>query len=306
MKLFLLGSLAFDTLGHYEGHFRHLFTPELMADLSVSFVLDHSERHFGGCAGNVAYSLGLLEVPATVCGVLGFDGGHYRETMESWGMNVENIETGKGATAHAVIGTDLDGKQIAQFIPGCLEEAGAFMLPSSAEAGDLLWVGPEPKERMLAAATQGVARGLRVFVDPGQLIHAFTGKELLQFLEGAEGLFVNRFEWKILQEKTGMSSRELQAKVPLIFVTQGAEGVSVYQNDEEQHSPAIEAQEVDPTGAGDAFRAGVLAGFYRGWPLTDAVKAGTLLGAACVEHSSTQGHRISEDQARVLKMLGSS
>lgn len=299
MKLFLLGSIAFDTLGHYEGHFRHLFTPELMNDLSVSFVLNRSERHFGGCAGNVAYSLGLLKVPATVCGVLGFDGGRYRNVMESWGMDLDSVEEGKGATAHAVIGTDLDGKQIAQFIPGVWEEAGAFVLPSEAAEGDLLWVGPERKDRMLAAAAQGVTRGLRVFVDPGQLVHAFTGKELLAFVEGAEGLFVNRYEWKILQEKTGLSSRELQDKVPLVFVTQAEKGVSVHQRGEEQHFPAVPAQVVDPTGAGDAFRAGVLAGFFWGWPLEDSVKTGTQLGAASVEHSFAQGHMASVKIKRV-------
>ncbi len=276
-----------------------------MSDLSVSFVLERSERHFGGCAGNVAYSLGLLRVPATVCGALGFDGGRYRNVMESWGMDLDRVEEGKGATAHAVIGTDLDGKQIAQFIPGALEEAGEFVLPVEAAAGDLLWVGPERKDRMLAAAAQGVVRGLRVFVDPGQLVHAFTGKELLQFLEGAEGLLVNRYEWTILQKKTGLSSRELQGKVPLVLVTQGAEGGFMLRKDAEEQFPAVPAEEVDPTGAGDAFRAGVLAGFFHAWPLADSVKAGTLLGAAAVEHSFAQGHTISEGQARVLKTLGS-
>lgn len=305
MKIFLLGTLAFDTLGHYEGHFRSLFTPELLEDLSVSFILQRSGRHHGGCAGNVAYSLGLLKVPAHVCGVLGFDGGRYLETIGGWGMDTEAIEQGKEPTAHAVIGTDLSGKQIAQFIPGALETAGAFNLPESAVASDLMWVGPERPDRMLAAARQASERGMRVFVDPGQLVHAFTGKELLELLGLAEGFFANLYEWKILQEKTGLSSGDIRGRVSWAMVTLAEEGAELYQGEEEKHFPALPAQVKDPTGAGDAFRAGVLAALHWGWALSDAVKLGTLLGAASVEHAYAQGHQLSEDQARVLKTLGS-
>lgn len=305
MKIFLLGSLAFDTLGHYEGHFRHLFSPELLENLSVSFVLARSSRHFGGCAGNVAYSLGLLEVPATVCGVLGFDGARYLNTMESWGMDTHSVEQGKAASAQAVIGTDLDGKQISQFIPGVWEEAGAFRLPEEATAGDLLLVGPERPDRMLDAARQAAKRGLRVLADPGQLLHVFSGKELLELLTCSEGILVNAYEWALLQEKTGLSSRELQSRVKWIVVTLAEEGARLYLEEDVQDFPAVPAQVLDPTGAGDAFRAGVLAGLSWGWPLADAIKVGVHLGAACVEAAQAQGHHLSEDQVLALKKLGS-
>jgi adenosine kinase len=304
MKLFLLGSIAFDTLGRYQGSFSEIFAPELLEDLSVSFVLSQSERHFGGCAGNVAYALGLLRTPATVCGVLGVDGVAYRNLMESWGMDLKFVEEGKAATAHAVIGTDLDGKQVAQFIPGALESAGDFELPSPAEAGDLFWIGPERKDRMLQAAAQAIQKGLRVFVDPGQLMHVFSGAELLELLEGAEALLMNHYEAQIFEQKTGLKLEQFQEKIPLLFVTQGDQGVRIMQNGNETVFPAPLVTEVNPTGAGDAFRAGILAGFLKRLPLEACAQAGNLLGAACVEHLQSQGYVLNAAQVRELKTLG--
>ncbi|MFA5793291.1 MAG: PfkB family carbohydrate kinase [Candidatus Gracilibacteria bacterium] len=305
MKIYILGSLAFDEIGQYHGHFDALFRTEHLKNLSVSFVVEDTARFFGGCAGNVAYSLGLLDVPANLCGLLGDDGHFYKEALEDCKMDTTNVFLMPGHTAHVMIATDLDGKQIAQFAPGVIgKNAPYFKLPKEAEAGDILFVAPENHDRMIQAVEQGSKMGLRVFFDPGQMIHTFSKKEVLGLLNLSEGVFANDYEWGLLKEVSGLSDKQIFSKLKLVFITHGADGVSFYVDEKENFVESVSAVQVDPTGAGDAFRAGVLAGFYKGLAIKSAVQIGTILGASSVEYPKTQGHHLTEDQLLVIKNLG--
>ncbi len=304
MKIFLFGSIAFDEIGQFRGLFKEVIRPEFMDKLAVSFLVDENQRHFGGCSGNTAYGLGLLKVPAYLVSRLGSDGADYRKAFTDWGMNVDFLEVAEGQTARAVITTDESGAQIAQFASGVIgTKAPAFVLPSVAEAGDLLLVGPENHDRMVQALKQGVAKGLRVFFDPGQLIHTFSREELTWAAQSVEAVLVNAYEWEILKS-LGEGWEDSATPKSIVWITKGADGVTLYEKGVEKHLAAFAAESIEPTGAGDAFRAGVLAGLAKGLSPEESSKVGMILGAACVEHALAQGYTFSSAQAAALEKLG--
>ncbi len=304
MKLFLLGSLAFDELGHFDGYFKNLIQTEHSGKLSLSFVVEDVVQSLGGCAGNVAYGLQLLKVPATVCGLLGeVDGKEYLQKLREWGMEVNFISSREGQTARAVITSDLEGAQIAHFNPGVLgKTAPGFELPP-AEAGDLFLLGPEKPSRMLQAAAQAKMSGLRLILDPGQMLHVFTPAELLTLLEGASGLIVNEYEWELFQEKTGLTEAQLLEKLDFLIVTLAEKGLRLLDSLGRKEIAAFPVQAVDSTGAGDAFRAGFLAGLQEGHPYEKAAEIGVVFGAACVSHPFAQGYAFTPEQRQVLGKL---
>ena len=305
MKLFLLGSLAFDEIGQFKGRFRDVIKPEMMDKLTVSFPVEENQRHFGGCAGNVAYGLGLLKVPAYLCSRIGEDSGSYERAFREWGMNVDFLDRAQGPTATAVVTTDLDGAQITRFSTGVIgEDAPSFQIPGLAAAEDLLLTGPENPKRMLEALEQGHTRGLRVFFDPGQLIHTFKPQELQGTLEKIAALLVNEYEWALFQSISGLSEAEIFQKVPLVWITKAADGVSLVGGGKIQSFPAFSAEVVDPTGGGDAFRAGLLAGLAKGLGLEKATQTGIILAAACCEHAFAQGYTLKDPQVAALRTLG--
>ena len=305
MKIFLFGSIAFDEIGQFKGHFREVIKPEMMENLTVSFLVENNHSHFGGCSGNTAYGLGFLKTPAYLCSRIGTDGASYEKAFLDWGMHLDFLERGQGPTAKAVVTTDLTGAQIAHFATGVIgENAPDFVLPSAAEAGDLILVGPENPKRMLQALEQGHARGLKVFFDPGQLIHTFSADALQSILGKIHALLVNEYEWALFKSISGLEESEIFQKVPLVWITKGAEGVAMIENGKSQNFPAFTAQVADPTGAGDAFRAGLLAGIAKGMSLEDSTKAGIVLAAACCEHHLAQGYSLKDPQVAVLRTLG--
>ncbi len=306
MKIYLVGSIAFDEIGLFPGRFDDVIKSEHLDKLSVCFSIEDKKRFFGGCAGNVAYSLGLLGMPATLCCAVGEDIGDYLGVLKGQGMNIDYLVKGSGHTPHAFIVTDSSGNQIANFAPGVLgREAADFELPEVATEGDFLLVSPENHDRMLDAARQGAERGMKVFFDPGQMIHTFSGEELLGVLDIADGLFTNDYEWELFCEISGLKGTEIMEKVDFVCVTKGEDGADIYENGEKKEVASAEIDSVmDPTGAGDAFRAGVLAGLMRGLDLERCAQIGSLLGAECARFKETQGHELSEDLVNELKKLG--
>lgn len=299
MKIFLLGSLAFDELGHFKGHFKELLAGS-NEKLSLSFIVEHVAESFGGCSGNMAYGLGLLGVPASLCSIMGKDGDEYAKVLESWEMDLSFMGRSELKTAKAVITSDLDGAQIAHFNPGALHSDVPFELPSTAEAGDVLLVGPERKERMIQASNAARVKGMRLFLDPGQLLHVFSTTELLEWIQGGELLFLNEFEWALFQEKTGLNEETVLERVNALVVTLGKEGATIYRKGGVQNVSASPATFVDGTGAGDAFRAGFLAALFKELPYEKAAEWGTVLGAAAVESPFAQGYLLSEDRKGLL------
>lgn len=306
MNIYLLGSVAFDEVSRFNGRFTDVIKLEHLGKLSVCFIVEDKKRCFGGCAGNIAYSLGLLGASASVCSLIGQYSEDYLDAMKAWGINTKYLKLTEGQTASAFITTDLDENQIAYFAPGVIgQNAPDFELPDEAAAGDILLVSPEQKNRMLSAVQKGSVRKMQVFFDPGQMIHEFGKEDLLGIIENVQGLFLNEYEAKLFSSITGLSEDEISKKVDVLFVTKGAGGVSVYENGEKHDLAASKVEKASgPTGAGDAFRAGVLAAMQKGLDLKKAASAGVLMGAACVQHEQTQGHTLNEDLKRELKKLG--
>lgn len=305
MKIFLQGSIAFDELSRFKGRFADVIKAEHINKLSVSFVVFEKEKFFGGCAGNVAYSLGILKTPAYLCTLIGHDGDSYVSEMKKWGMNTKYLKKLKNHTALAFITSDSEQNQISHFAPGVLASNEQFMLPREANKGDLLLVAPENHDRMIQSITRGHKKGLKVFFDPGQMIHTFNKVELRKILTKIEGLFVNDYEWELLRSISGLSREEIIKIAPVIFITNGAEGVELIEKGKSRRVPAYKVKKcLDPTGAGDAFRAGVLASLKQGLFYPAAAKVGALIGAISVQAKQCQGHKIGASESRELKRLG--
>lgn len=305
MKIFLLGSIAWDEIGRFKGRFSDVIRPEMMEKLTVSFVVEESQKHLGGCLGNMAFGLGLLDQSASVCGVIGTDGEAYREALGSWGMDLNGLIICAGQTAKAVITTDLEGAQIAHFYPGVIGTGSSTLkLPESAKEGDIFLVGPENHDRMLKAIRDGSERKMRIFFDPGQLIHTFSKAELLEVLDVIETMICNEYEWALFMDKIQMSEDALMKKISLIIVTEGAAGLRWSEDGIWRRRPAFPAKTQDPTGAGDALRAGFLAGLKRGYSIDHSLSVGLVLASASVEHPLAQGYSFSPNQVNALRKLG--
>lgn len=305
MNIFLQGSIAFDEVSSFYGKFSDVIKPDHINKLSVSFLVFEKEKFFGGCAGNIAYSMGLLNTKAYICSPVGEDGDEYIKAMKKWEMDTKYLKKMKGHTALAFITTDSEHNQIAHFAPGVLATTEKFVLPEIAKKGDIILISPENHDRMIQSVNAGHKKSLKVFFDPGQLIHAFQKDELKDIFNKIDGLFVNEYEWELLKNISGMKKEEITKLVKVIFITKGSEGVELI---EEGKSTKIEAYKIkkaiDPTGAGDAFRAGVLSALKQDLYYKTAAKVGSIIGALSVEHKQCQGHKITKDAARELKTLG--
>lgn len=306
MKVFVMGSIAFDRIGRYAGRFADAIRPEQIEHLSVSFIMQGQKSFLGGCAGNIAYSLALMGVSASIVGLLGRDGEDYKEQMQNWGMDVNFVELLDGVTANAFMLTDNDNNQIAAFAPGVMEpgEAPEFVLPTEAEAGDVFLLGPENHDRMIQAAEQVKAKGLRLLLDLGQLIHTFNKEELLELIELGDGLFVNEYEWGLVQSISGLSEEDIREALAEVYLTKAERGAVLFMGENELSVESLKVELKDPTGAGDAFRAGVLAAKMQELPAEAGLRAAVMLGANCVCQEQTQGHGFSAEQVAELKSLG--
>ncbi len=306
MNIFIMGSVAFDEINFFPGKFKDAIDVNYLDKLSVSFVVNKIGHFFGGCAGNICYSLGLLKTPAYICTIIGVDGDIYIEALKELGIKTDYLKKSDGFTPKANINSDSDGNQIVSFAPGVIGmDSEDFVLPEIAIEDDIMLIGPENHNRMLQAFEQATSKKLRVFFDPGQLIHTFSKEEFEKVLSGCDGLFVNSYEWELLKKISEKTEEEIVKTISLIFITDGENGVKIYENGIEDHCPAHQIEQfIDPTGAGDAFRAGVLTGMFRGLDVLKSARLGTIMGAACVEKKETQGHKITDRLKREIENLG--
>lgn len=297
MTVLICGSFAFDTIMLFPDRFKHHILPEQVHILNVSFLVPQMRREFGGCAGNIAYSLQMLGGDVLPMGTVGEDFGAYAKWMDRWGVRRDHVTVVPGTfTAQAFITTDLDDNQITAFHPGAM---GYAHLNSVSQAGpvSLGIVSPDGRDGMLLHAQQFASAGIPFIFDPGQGMPMFGGPELDAFLEQATYLSVNDYECKLFQERTGTSLRELAARVDGLILTKGGEGSEIHAKGKTHVIPAAKAQRIaDPTGCGDAYRAGLLYGIARGmdWETTGRIAA--LMGAIKIEHHGTQNHRVDPDE----------
>ena len=280
MPALICGSLAFDTIMTFEGRFAEQIMPEQLHILNVSFLVPALRREYGGCAGNIAYSLTQLGGAALPMATVGNDGLDYVAHLRSKGISTEFIrELTDTYTAQAMIITDRDNNQVTAFHPGAMSQAHLSEVVARSDI-KLGIISPDGRDAMLQHASQFKAAGIPFMFDPGQGLPMFSGDELSHFVELASWVTVNDYEGRMLSERTGLSSSELSRRVEGLVVTLGAQGCEVWVDGEMSLVPPVQAsQVVDPTGCGDAFRGALLFGLERGWPLARCCELGNRVGA---------------------------
>ena len=299
MAAVICGSLAFDTIMNFEGRFAEQILPDQLHILNVSFLVPSLRRDFGGCAGNIAYSLKLLGGEPLPMATLGSDGASYLERLKTLGISSEFVrQVNDTYTAQAMIMTDRDNNQITAFHPGAMMQAHVTKVAPRADIR-LGIVAPDGRDAMLQHAEQFKGAGIPFVFDPGQGLPMFDGKDLAHFVELAEWVTVNDYEGKMLSERTGLSSADISRRVKGLVVTLGAEGCEVWVEGLKTLVPPVKAQSVvDPTGCGDAWRGGLLFGLERGWPLAKCAALGNQIGAIKIANRGPQNYTLD------LKALG--
>ena len=296
MRIVVTGSLAYDYIMNFPGSFGDHILPEKVHMLDVSFLLDSMRRMRGGVAGNIAYSLSLLGEKPLVVASAGGDFGEYREWMESEGIDASGIiEIEDDFTASAFINTDQANNQIVAFYPGAMAQAKNLSLEGlGLGSDDLVIVSPSEPEAMTNHAEECHSLGIPFLFDPGKQTPQLAGEQILAGLEGASVLVGNDYEFAMMAQKTGRSEEELIASAPLTTVTRSEKGSTIYDNengDEELEIPAAPVEEViDPTGAGDAYIAGLVFGLARDFPLEIVGRIAALTAAYAIEHRGGQEH----------------
>ncbi len=291
-KALICGSLAFDTIMVFGDRFAKHILPDKIHMLNVSFLVPQLRREFGGCAGNIAYNLGLLGDVAYPMATVGRDFGPYREWMARAGVPADHVRViDAELTAQAFITTDLDDNQITAFHPGAMQHAHENRVTDASDIAIGI-VAPDGREGMIQHAAQFAAARIPFVFDPGQGLPMFSGEELARFVGQATWVTVNDYEWQLLQQKTGWNVRELTQRVAALIVTRGAAGSVIHTRDGEIAIPcAPAAAVVDPTGCGDAYRAGLIHGLLHGLDWLSTGHIASLLGAIKIESRGTQNHR---------------
>ena len=293
MSALICGSLAFDTIMSFEGRFAEQIMPEQLHILNVSFLVPTLRREFGGCAGNIAYSLTQLGGSALPMATVGNDGQDYVAHLRNKGISTEFIREIAGSyTAHAMIMTDRDNNQITAFHPGAMSHAHASEIKPRSDI-KLGIISPDGRDAMLLHAAQFKAASIPFVFDPGQGLPMFNGEELTHFIDQASWVTVNDYEGRMLSERCGLNSSDISRRVQGLVVTLGAQGCEVWVDGVMTHVPPVKAvQLVDPTGCGDAFRGALLFGLERGWSLVDSCALGNRVGAHKIATPGCQNYTL--------------
>ena len=294
MPALICGSLAFDTITTFPGRFAQQILPEQVHILNVSFLVPTLRREFGGCAGNIAYTLAQLGGQGRVMATLGSDGHGYLERLQSWGTGTDLVRVIEDSyTAQAIIITDADNNQITAFHPGAMQSAHCTAVP--ADSGiDVAIIAPDGRDAMLEHAAQLARAGIPFVFDPGQGLPMFDAEELRGFVAQADWVAVNDYEARMLCERLGETLASLSCSgLQGIVVTLGAQGCEVWRQGERTPVAGVpSAAIVDPTGCGDAFRAALLFGLERGWTLERCARLGNRVGALKIAHRGGQNHHV--------------
>ncbi|HEX4389012.1 MAG TPA: carbohydrate kinase family protein [Steroidobacteraceae bacterium] len=288
----ICGSMAYDTIMVFNDRFANHILPDKIHLLNVSFLVPQMRREFGGCAGNIAYNLSLLGDRGYPMASVGSDFGPYREWLTRCRIPADHLRTiDSELTAQAFITTDLDNNQITAFHPGAMQHSHANHV---ADAGGIRLgiVAPDGRAGMIQHADEFAAAGVPFIFDPGQGLPMFTGEELKRFISQARWVTVNEYEWQLVQQRTGWTQREVCERVEALIVTRGGAGSVISTRGQELTIPAAAvAAVVDPTGCGDAYRAGLLHGLLRGLDWRSTGHIASLMGAIKIEARGTQNHR---------------
>ncbi|MET0217871.1 MAG: carbohydrate kinase family protein [Burkholderiales bacterium] len=297
MRTLICGSLAYDTIMVFQDRFQNHILPDKIHILNVSFLVPQLRREFGGCAGNIAYNLDMVGGDPVIMATVGEDFEAYAKRFEGLQIDQTHVRRVPDAyTAQAFITTDLDDNQITAFHPGAMNHSHLNHVNDAAGI-TLGIVAPDGRDGMLQHAREFADAGIPFMFDPGQGMPMFSGEELLHFVDLADYVALNDYEAQLLQERTGESLEALARRVRAVIVTRGAAGSLIFAEGKRYGIPSVTAEAVvDPTGCGDAYRAGLLYGITRGldWPLTGRLAA--LLGALKIARRGGQNHSASRSQ----------
>jgi adenosine kinase len=290
-RALICGSLAYDTIMVFGDRFANHILPDKIHMLSVSFLVPQLRREYGGCAGNIAYNLALLGDVGYPMATVGRDFGPYQEWMKKSGVHADHVRVvDTEMTAQAFITTDLDDNQITAFHPGAMQHSHLNQV-AQAPGIALGIVAPDGREGMIRHAEQFAAAGVPFIFDPGQGLPMFGAEDLERFVSQATWVTLNEYEWQMVEQRTGWTVDGLARRVRALIVTRGAAGSTIHTRDGAIEIPAAPVRAVvDPTGCGDAYRAGLIHGLLHGldWRATGHIAS--LLGAIKIESRGTQNH----------------
>jgi adenosine kinase len=300
MKTLICGSIAYDSILVFQDSFKNHILPDQIHILNVCFYVPEMRREFGGCAGNIAYNLKLLGGDPLIMATVGDDNAPYMHRLKQLGLDAAHVRTVPGTfTAQAFITTDIDDNQITAFHPGAMMQSHENHV-SDAKGVGLGIVAPDGRDAMLQHARDFKAAGIPFIFDPGQGLPMFNGEELLAFVKQADYCTVNDYEAKLLCERTGLTLEQLAAEVQALIVTLGAEGSDIYAGGQRIKVGSVKPEAVlDPTGCGDAYRAGLLYGIAQGWDWLKTGQLASLMGAIKIAHRGGQNHKPTREDLAV-------
>ncbi len=307
MTALICGSLAYDTIMVFQDQFKNHILPDKVHILNVSFLVPTMRREFGGCAGNIAYNLKLLGGQPLPAGAVGRDFAPYAQWMDRCGIDQRYIKVcAEDYTAQAFITTDKDDNQITAFHPGAMMRSHEVRVPTDGGV-KLGIVAPDGRDGMIQHAQQFADADIPFIFDPGQGMPLFDGKDLLNFLELATWATLNDYEAELMQQRTGKSLQELAGYTKGLIVTLGGQGSRIYADGETVDIPSAPVTALnDPTGCGDAYRAGLLYGLQNSMDWKTTGRIASLMGAIKIEHHGTQNHSFTREQfaARFKQSFG--
>lgn len=292
MDILLTGSVAYDYLMTFPGLFKEQILPERLASISLSFLVDGMSKQRGGIAPNIAYSMALLGQKPRVMATVGEDFGDYRAWLDSKGVDTSLMQVVPGLfTASFFATTDQASAQIASFYPGAMGESARQSIKELEKKPDLVIVSPSAPDAMMKFPAECRELGINYLYDPSQQVLRLEGSELARDMEGAYFLFCNDYEFGLISKKTGWSLDQILEHVKVLVITRGKDGADLYSDGDSVHIPTVPEDEiVDPTGVGDAFRGGFLAGYSLGFDWKLCGEIGSLAAVYCLEQRGTQNH----------------
>jgi adenosine kinase len=297
-NILVSGSVAFDVIMSYEGNFSKAIDTS-KGTISAAFLIQELKKHFGGCAANICYNLKLLEQNPILLGSVGCDFNLYKKDLESKGISTEFIKVHNDIyTAQAFITTDDSGSQLTSFYPGAMNSSHLNEIPNTKI--DIAIISPDGYQGMMKRVEECTKRDIKFLFDPGQALPVFSRENLIACAENASFLAFNEYEWEFFQRVSGLTVNDLKELDKIVIVTLGAEGSCIYSNESEIFTPSIKGiKPVDPTGCGDAYRAGLLYGYTNGLNWNQSAQVATTMGAFAVQYFGTQNHTFNKKQFNV-------
>jgi adenosine kinase len=318
MNIIVTGSIAYDYLMRFPGRFTEYLIPEQLHQVSLSFLVEDMTKHWGGVAANIAFTMALLGMKPKLFGTVGRDFGDYRLWLEQAGVDCSTVkELREVFTASFFVNTDLDNNQIASFYSGAMRHARDYSLADVFEGKpDLVIISPNDPVAMINLADECRARNIRFVYDPSQQVPRLDGAALRAGMTGAYAMIINAYEAGLICEKTGMSMDELRKQISTLIITRGKDGSTIYKDGDVMNVGVFPTRNIkDPTGGGDAFRAGFFCGLLNDFPLEIAGQMGSLCATYVLEKVGTQSHQFAieefiarfrthfDDEGRLDKLL---